>query len=414
MSERIVEGLPKRPSGYSQAQKWYEKLKESFVQQIQKNLENSQQQGEIQNQIQKIENIIIEAKASNDNNKISEILTTIMRDFFDSIINNNTEVKDIKEIALANLKRKWRKEELHAVERHQREFILEKIHKVYSIEELRNLLINSINKVMSISNEEVKWRFGGLITRIDTILQRKIAQELNNQSMSYFQNFIMLRGYIQEDLEFQALLKALENFNIKVLPGGAKSVDGTETHMDIILSNINETLAEFEKNFNTQITTTRNVDLFTIKEQNELLKKIRYFGEQSKTFSLLAKKRVTGNIQGLRISNQSQMFDEYTKKKNYNDLISNINFVGQYKNILRSFGADTLLFATKDGRYFMSDFIDEIKKQHYYLLFGRNIKENELSSIVVIDKPWYSRVKIDKKTKNKQTSWYRYASYQNT
>jgi hypothetical protein len=56
------------------------------------------------------------------------------------------------------------------------------------------------------------------------------------------------------------------------------------------------------------------------------------------------------------------MFREYEAEtnvsgKNMYDIWENIKFLGRYKNILRSFGADTLMFATSDGRYFMDDFI---------------------------------------------------------
>jgi hypothetical protein len=86
------------------------------------------------------------------------------------------------------------------------------------------------------------------------------------------------------------------------------------------------------------------------------------------------------------------MFDEFKAASNDSSYIysmkNNINFVGRYRNILRSFGADTLLFATKDGRYFMDDFIMEMRRNNYYAIFGRDTVSKAPTKTVVIDKPY--------------------------
>lgn len=408
MNEDIINRLPNRPQGYAKAQKWYSQLKEKFVSEIQNNLENIQQQQEIKSQRDKVEKAIVNAKMQGSENTI-QYLQNIINQYFNDLIKQDANLETA--ISLAKKELETSNKNNKEAERQLRQYLLHKINLTFDVNTLRKILTQSIQTVMQTSRTETQMRYSALITQTSTILQRLIAQQLNKDTMSYYSNLIMLGGYIKEDLEYQALSQLLD-IGVQVRPGGTKAVEGQQTHMDIILSNIIEGFEEFERNFNKQITITREGPfLYTEQAQQDLLNNIKYFGEQSKTFSLWAKKRTTGDIQGLRISEQSDMFKIYEKstKDPYN-LFENIKFLGKYQNILRAFGADTLLFATKDGRYFMDDFIQEIKKENYYLLFGINNSTKLLSSTVVIDKPWYTRIKQNKYNK-KLASWHTHKAY---
>lgn len=408
MNEKVIERLPNRPQGYSTAQKWYAQLKEQFVTEIQSNLENIQLQKEIKSHGDKIEETIINAKTKNDEGAIQQ-LQKIMSQYFNDLIKQDANLETA--ISLAKRELEISNKNNKEAEQQLRQYLLHKIKSTFDVSTLRKTLTQSIQTVMKTSRTETQMRYGALITQTSLILQRLMAEQLNKDTMSYYSNLIMLGGYIKEDLEYQALTQLLD-MGVQVRPGGTKAVGGQQTHMDIILSNIIEGSEEFEKNFNKQITVTREGPfLYTKQAQQDLLNNIRYYGEQSKTFSLQAQKRVTGDIQGLRISEQSDMFRAYEKSvKDSYSLFENIKFLGKYQNILRTFGADTLLFATKDGRYFMDDFIQEIKKENYYLLFGINNSTKLLTSTVVIDKPWYTRMKQNKRNK-KTVSWHTYKAY---
>lgn len=424
----IAENLPKNLSGYSQAQKWYGKLREKFISEIQQHLELQQQQGIIQSKQREIEEIFLKARSNYEIeggdpvSLLRKIMTQYIEDLFVDGSEAQGELIDVKE------KVKKIKEKNSDVEKDLRKSLVGRINSTFDINKLKEILINSIQKVVKISGSaETRIRYGALIDQTMTLLWRAISEQLNAATQAYSSDLYKMAGYVKEDLEYQALLKLFDSF-LKVSPGGKKSVGGQQTHMDVILSTIEEEIENFDKNFSSQIITTRSGPfVYEEQQQRELLNQIKYFGEQVKTFSFGMDSRITGGIQGLRISGQAEMFKEYTTKypNDIFNLITNIKFVGQYRNILRSFGADTLLFSTKDGRYFMNDFISAFRKENYYLLLGlqiekydeavkKKVKVRELSNTVVLDKPWYTRVKMDKKTKRKRTSWHRYAPYQNT
>ena len=425
----ITENLPKNLSGYSQAQKWYGKLREKFISEIQQHLELQQQQGIIQSKQREIEEIFLKARSNYEIeggdpvSLLREIMTQYIEDLF---IEDGSEAQ--AELIDAKEKVRKIKEKNSDVEKDLRKSLVGRINSTFDINKLKEILINSIQKVVKISGSaETRIRYGALIDQTMTLLWRAISEQLNAATQAYSSDLYKMAGYVKEDLEYQALLKLFDSF-LKVSPGGKKSVGGQQTHMDVILSTIEEKMEDFDKNFSNQIITTRSGPfVYEEQQQRELLNQIKYFGEQVKTFSFGMDSRITGGIQGLRISGQAEMFKEYTTKypNDIFNLITNIKFVGQYRNILRSFGADTLLFSTKDGRYFMNDFISAFRKENYYLLLGlqiekydeavkKKVKVRELSNTVVLDKPWYTRVKMDKKTKRKRTSWHRYAPYQNT
>lgn len=442
------------PKEYDNAKKWYGLLREKFIQQIQNHLESKQIQDEMEEFFEDLEKrVVAELQKNNNSENVIAIVSKIAEEYLENILQENSNIqviinKKIKEIQTLS-------ENTHDAERDARNEILGIIGSSFNAKRLEEILISTIRQSANISSDrETAIRYEALIQNSQNLLARALAKKLNKNSMSYFKTLITSGGYIKEDLELQALEQTLNKFGVEATPGGTRKVGGTETHMDIILSfdkkrnkileiesmpeilrtdEMTQALDAFDRNFNKQITLTRNDPFKLNKEaQQELLKNIRYFGVQSKTFSLNANKRMTGSLQGLRISSQSEMYKEYMSKKSekYNvyDVINNIGFVGMYKHILQSFGADTVIFSTKDGRYFLDDFIQEMKKQHYYLLFGLQDqvaffnsqgqevpkdleRRHKLTSTVVIDKPWYPRVKTNR-DKTKTTTWTLYKPYQ--
>ena len=442
------------PAGYDNARKWYGLLKEKFIQQIQNHLESKQMQDETEEFLEDLEKkVITELQNNNNSENVIEIVSKIAEKYLENILQENNNINTIinnEKARIQNLSGKAR----HDAERIIRNNVMGIINSDFNAEKLKEILTSTIQQSMKLSSSrETAIRYEALIQKSENLLSRAMVQRLNKNSMSYFKTLTTSGGYIKEDLEFQALEQVFNKFGVEAIPGGARKVGGTETHMDIILSfdkkenkileieslptilrtnEMTQALDVFNRNFNKQITVMRN-DPFQLKKeaQQELLKNIKYFGAQSKTFSLNAINRTTGSLRGLRVSNQSKMYNEYMKgsqKYNVYDVINNIRFVGRYKHILQSFGADTLVFSTKDGRYFLDDFIREIKKQHYFLFFGledqvalansqgqevpKNLERRyKLTSTVVIDKPWYSRVK-ENRNKTKRTSWTLYKPYQ--
>jgi hypothetical protein len=71
---------------------------------------------------------------------------------------------------------------------------------------------------------------------------------LYKHSQSYYLTIITAAGYIQEDMEYEALSKAFKNVSdkVRVRPGGAiKDSTGKETHADNLIM-VQDLLKDYE------------------------------------------------------------------------------------------------------------------------------------------------------------------------
>lgn len=393
--------------GYAQAQRWYEELKTNFFNQIYENLStNSQQMYE-----DIVNNVNRDLSNANPDKSLSKEagleLEKIMSNFIKELMDTNANVAAAINQAQANSKSNQQRtgEEQVELVNQLKDIIIKEIG---DMENLKTILEKSLES----RGTNIQERYSALLTRTSSLLTRALVEKLGLLNNLYMKTARTLSGFVAEDLEYVALEELFNKRDVqnivKVKPGGTiTSSKGTQTHMDNILS-----IVEFSKDdFTVQIDQAANLDItFDRQAEKELQKQIQYFGEQVKTFSL-SKKPTTGSLAGARISEQSDMYKEYATHVNGNvyQLYENIRFVGRYHNILRSFGADTLLFANADGRYFMNDFIKEFKAKDYYLLFGYGKGDSgyKVTSTVVLDKPWYSRNK-------KSTSWTTAKPYSST
>lgn len=385
--------------GYAQAQRWYETLKTNFFNQIYENLSmNSQQMYEdiLNNASRALSNTNPDETSLSKQARLE--LEKIMSNFIKELMDTNTNVATAINQAQASLKSNQQRaaeEQIKLINQLKNIIIKE----IGSMENLKTILEKSLES----RGTNIQERYSALLTQTSSLLTRALVEKLGLLNNLYIKTVRILAGFVAEDLECTALEELINKSDVqnivKVKPGGTiTSSKGTQTHMDNILS-----IVEFEKDkFTVQIDQTANLDIALGGQgEKELQKQIQYFGEQVKTFSL-SKKPTTGSLAGARISEQSDMYKEYSAHVDGNvyQLYENIRFVGRYHNILRAFGADTLLFANADGRYFINDFIKEFKAKDYYLLFGYGKGDSgyKVTSTVVLDKPWYSRSK-------KSTSW---------
>ena len=381
------------PQGYSQAQKWYKQLREKFATALAEQVENESGKSSEQT-IEELEKALVASVGPKKDPKAK--LQSIMTQFVKELNSNGLDVSG----AAASIKSDLAKsgEKIENEERVIREQLLNNIIGQFKDSgQLEQMLTTAIGKstALGASSDEIGERYEALLQNTTNLLRRIIVQTINEDSYSYYTTILTLAGYVYEDMEYQALTDIFSDItqHVQVRPGGALKVKGRETHADNIISLVDPFVEDLKKGFTRQTEVIqRNPLKYDKVKQKELLKQIDYFGEQVKTFSLQGGYKRTGNIYGLRISEQSEMFEEFKATSNDSSYIysmkNNINFVGRYRNILRSFGADTLLFATKDGRYFMDDFIMEMRRNNYYAIFGRDTVSKAPTKTVVIDKPY--------------------------
>lgn len=378
---------------YPQAQKWYKQLREKFSTELaeQVALESGNQSTKT---IEELEQALVTEVGTTKNPK--EKLQTIMTQFIKELDNNGLNVAEAANTIRQDLNKSG--EKIENQERVIREQLLDKIIGQFKESgKLEQMLLVSIGKTTApgASSDEIGERYEALLQNTTNLLRRIIVQTINENSYSYYTTLLTLAGYVYEDMEYQALTDIFGNItqNVQVKPGGALKVKGKQTHADNLITLVDPFVEDLKKGFTRQTEVIRKNPLkMTAAKQKELLNQINYFGEQVKTFSLQDGYKRTGNIYGLRISEQTDMFNEFMSASNDSSYIyntaNNIKFVGRYRNILRSFGADTLLFATKDGRYFMDDFIMEMRRNNYYMMFGLDRTTKQPTKTVVVDKPY--------------------------
>ena len=382
------------PQGYTNAIQWYQKLRAQFAQELQNNLIAI---GEKQAQItaNNLSNILLEF-TSKESEKLSQASVEELQDialkYIDSIISTDNQLKaDVQtarsNIALNNMPIADQVELIRGLSN--------KIKNDFGrTQDLSKLLESIISKKYNIQQKKANDRFDAVIRRAQELISVALVAKLGAYSQLYSTSLRTMAGYIAEDIEYRAIGQFAENklSNIlKITPGGTKtSSQSLQTHQDNIL----HIMDYLDEAFTDQIDIVQAYSFSPLLEE-ELLTNIKFYGEQVKTFSL-AKKSRTGKLYGVRISEQSEMRKQFETATNGNvyDIYENVKFVGKYQHILRSFGADTLLFTNSDGRYFMDDFIKEFKRQNYYLIFGYDQTDQgkyRVSKTIVLDQPWYSR-----------------------
>lgn len=385
---------------YQQAQSWYRQLKEKFADQLAEAAEATGEQQTLQ-LLDELSFMLtnVQSTKGQAQSKLHKILDKYMKEITDSGFDIKAQaakiVKELKESG----------EQVENQERYVREKLVEQIVQQFKDnDQLKQMLLTALKSQMGAGQRGVRaeTRFSALLDKTVSLLRRGIVEMLYKHSQSYYLTIITAAGYIQEDMEYEALSKAFKNVSdkVRVRPGGAiKDSTGKETHADNLIM-VQDLLKDYETAFTQQTDVVRKNPLnMTAQDQRALLREINYFGEQVKTFSLNQDYPHTGDLYGLRISNQTAMFREYEAEtnvsgKNMYDIWENIKFLGRYKNILRSFGADTLMFATSDGRYFMDDFIQEFRTKNYLLVFGLSNTTNQLTDTVVLEKPYGKKNKL--------------------
>lgn len=385
---------------YQQAQDWYRQLKEKFADQLADASEATGEQQTLQI-LDELSSVLtnVQSTKGRAQSKLHKILNKYMKEIADSGFDIKAQAaKIVKELEESG-------EQVENQERYVREKLVEQIVQQFKDNgQLEQMLLNALKSQMGSGQRGVRaeTRFSALLDRTVSLLRRGIVEMLYKHSQSYYLTIITAAGYIQEDMEYEALSKAFKNVSdkVRVRPGGTiKDSTGKETHADNLIM-VKDLLKDYETAFTQQVDVVRKNPLnMTAQDQRALLREINCFGEQVKTFSLNQEYPRTGDLYGLRISNQATMFREYeaeanAKGKNMYDIWENMKFLGRYRNILRSFGADTLMFATSDGRYFMDDFIQEFRTKNYSLVFGLSKGTQQLTDTVVLEKPYGKKNKL--------------------
>ena len=149
------------------------------------------------------------------------------------------------------------------------------------------------------------------------------------------------------------------------MPMGAKNIE-----IDNVITNLQSIDAVMQGN-------EEVVELINLSQgmeglEEELLKKIDWYGQQVKSWNLSANSMV------YKIGSRSALFQAYTSGGgNLYSTIESARFLAKFENILLSLGPSNVLFSAGSQRYFMCNFIKEFREKQYVLTFSKE-GENEL------------------------------------
>lgn len=378
--------------GYQQAYDHYKKLKENFFERLgmeatieneklfssrkvdfpQKILKNWEQYGkkDLSDQMYKQAQIIFQK--------------------FIAEINNNPEFNNALEqayIAMENEEVKLQQEAKKSADKAHEyaiKFFNKQISENISKEmQPQTILTSVLSKMYGITQNQTLENFDALIKKANQFVRIYFQALQKRQELETIKLFGKplsgSAGFINEFLSHKSLEQLFKLAKVnkapKVRAGGTKKFDGQMIEMD----NIIQFVGGFNS-LNQQLEVTYNLDNFLNENYEKHMKKIRFFGEQAKTFKI-------NNLSGIKyIAQRKELFNKAKEEYNgYLSLEQNREFMSKYRSILEVFRPDTLFFSGSDIRMFMSDFISHFRNQGYYLQFLVSQEKDNNNGQVVLD-----------------------------
>ena len=210
-------------------------------------------------------------------------------------------------------------------------------------------------------------------------LYSQLFDEKSFAEGSRFKYILSMGGYYKELHEYQALEKILSNF-LNVYHAGSVKIGGKDTEIDIFFSTLNNLESGLTQNIEiTQMISSIPEPPGTNDLILSLIEQINTFGEQVKSKSL-------GKNNSFEIGNRATLYSNYLSEGgNKHSSLEAIHFLSRFKNIILSFGISNVLFSSNGKRQWMSDFIEDFRKQAYLLSFMRAKDDSELTEKVGLE-----------------------------
>lgn len=354
---------------YDQAISYYSKLKTRMYQQIKINSKiKNLSAGEIGLNIENELNSIYTGLTSKE---LLELSNNTLNDIQNYII-DTYEKKDAKSYYLNQIQKEIeelsKKKENNIKETTQKIKKLEKeiINTFYDEDKLEKFISQQIQSMKFSSDGFID--FGTIINFLTGFILKTVKHVVDIQIKQYFinkNNKTTLMGYYKEIIEKEMLQKFFNNQNLFV---NVDLVAGANTINDLLLSfdNLNQI-------YNTE-------ELIQILDDPSLENKMISMGVQIKARDI---EKI--NTEFMKISHSAFLRDGFNSQLQQNDSqyswSKGVVFLGQYKNILESFGSNNVMFISGPKRYFMDNFISNFRKKQMYLAFQMDNNHRATSQI---------------------------------
>ena len=365
--------------GYESAQQYYGKLKKQFLQQLENNMvEESKKQFAVANS-KIVQGLITNTASTIDGQEVNSVLNEIFSDFA-----NSNELNLLKTIADKKLQHEDQQniKQSHEARARFLSSLQESINSQIGSEHFSNIMKKTITRVIDTSSYNIdSSTLHDLINRANVLFRIAMSIYIQNYSAYNLNGItaITLQGYLREQAELNGLKELFKHTPLNVTHGGSLKVGGKETEFDIVLSFVNN----IDKTFNQQVTGTADLLFSEADLEKNLLPKIKYYGEQVKSFNLKNNKKSYFRIIGSREALRKQLENKIATQ-GYISQKDNLSFLAEVRNIITAFGPATVLFASGAGRQWMDEFIQDFRKENYLLTFQR--KKGEYTSIVGLNR----------------------------
>ena len=331
---------------YESAQQHYAKLKTQMLKTLinNTNIEDLTEE-QMSDLVLKTENIY-------NTNNLSQKTNELLRKFEKVLLENRSEyegyLQSIYEAIESGEKKAITiaKEELKRILKNNQQFILKEALKTSTIANIK-------------SND-----YSTVLAQMRSILVHSL---LTNKNMTlYRQSAIRIGGFVKEVGELKALRKLFSSSGFQknsvqtFLTGDFKSsTTGKDTPLDLIIT----TLQDAEQAFNQAEVVVENIDKYIAGKSK--YENINVFGEQSKSWNLTSRTRF------YEIGFRKNLLDSYKQQhpKSFRQIEKAINYLADVKNTLQVLGPLNVLISTGNQRWWMDDFLDEIRRRDMQLIF---------------------------------------------
>lgn len=233
-----------------------------------------------------------------------------------------------------------------------------------------------------------------LISKSNMLLRIALSAHWQNLEQRVLKGLplITLQGYLREKSELNALRKVFANTNVKVVHGGGKKAQkvGSMREVETLFDNILSTVEFCEEAFKQQVQGVSAInDAISPTDFTGLLNQITYFGEQVKSFNISNKQALSREH---RITSNKALYNQFMTNHRYSNYIlirDSLSFMARYQHILEAFGPATVLFSSGSGRQWTYEFIQDFRKQQYYLSFGAGETPGKWTPDIVLSYPYY-------------------------
>lgn len=353
--------------------KTYKKINEEIEKEVLNGINNSQEM------IEEAEKLLMQVEEIGNKILLDENIKSHVSNIVNKIrnkkVNSNRTKKNNERIYLDRLKR-------------DQKIIFEQINKAD--------FLQKCNLPTSGDTKDIENQISSYLVRY--LYQQIVGNNLNINKQNYINS---LKGYYQEISDYGILDKYFSNVNMNTFHTGgvgisskANNKNTIDTELDLIVSKIDnvEKILIRNENLKQDISALSNLEFQEL--DKEFIKRIEWFGEQTKAWNLKTNKFLypIGNRANLLSTFLKTSEAQVENGKSYQAL-QGIQFLAQYKNILLALGPTNVIMGTGGKRMWMADFIQIFREMNYLLAFSGGSK-NPLTNHIILTRLYNKNIGI--------------------